>query len=231
MTNGCKMMWFFFGSDHGKGPHDKVGVVVKRFLRCEQFNAHVDKLTNVEKVVSFFCKELFYRPESSYTSKRKPFHQLFWHNKSIDVERNSTTYACEDIEGTMKIHSICAMNKNCMTQSDKSEKCEKVLEDVLVEAQSCMAHSNGKLHRQMFRVLYTVLPCSTTRFHFDLSTMHPSHGLLSIVLQSLYMYEWSYNGKVMNLQFLNSLQQATLSHTCLVFCNLAPSDLLIANNR
>jgi hypothetical protein len=31
MTNGCKMVWFFFGSDHGKGPHDGAGVI-KRFI-------------------------------------------------------------------------------------------------------------------------------------------------------------------------------------------------------
>jgi hypothetical protein len=83
----------------------------------------------------------------------------------------------------------------------------------------------------VFRVPYVVLPCSTTRFHFDLSTMHPFYALSSIVLQSLYMYEWNYNGKVVSLQFLDSLQQATLSHTCLVLCNLAPSDLLVADNR
>ncbi len=45
------------------------------------------------------------------------------------------------------------------------------------------------------------------------------------------MYEWSYNGKVVSLQFLDSLQQATLSHTCLVLYNLAPSDRLVADNR
>jgi hypothetical protein len=82
-----------------------------------------------------------------------------------------------------------------------------------------------------FRVPYVGLPCSTTRFHFDLSTMHPSHALSNIVLQSVYMYEMSCNGKVVSLQFLNNLQQATLSRTCLVFCNLALPDLLVADNR
>jgi hypothetical protein len=31
-TSGCTMMWYFFGNGHGKGPHDGVWVVVKRFL-------------------------------------------------------------------------------------------------------------------------------------------------------------------------------------------------------
>jgi hypothetical protein len=29
MTSGCKMMWSFFGSGHGKGSHDGVGVITK----------------------------------------------------------------------------------------------------------------------------------------------------------------------------------------------------------
>jgi hypothetical protein len=29
---GCKMLWSFFGNGHGKGPHDGVGAMIKRFL-------------------------------------------------------------------------------------------------------------------------------------------------------------------------------------------------------
>jgi hypothetical protein len=83
----------------------------------------------------------------------------------------------------------------------------------------------------VFRVPYAVLHYSTTRFQFDLSTMHPSHALSSIVLQFLYVYEWSYNGKVVSLQFFDNLQQATFFHMCLVLCNLVPFDLLVADNR
>jgi hypothetical protein len=32
MTRGCKMMWNFFGSGHGKGLHDGAKVVVERFF-------------------------------------------------------------------------------------------------------------------------------------------------------------------------------------------------------
>jgi hypothetical protein len=51
----------------------------------------------------------------------------------------------------------------------------------------------------VFKVPNAFLPYFTTRFHFDLSIMHPSHAFSSIVLQSLYMYEWSYNGKIVSL--------------------------------
>jgi hypothetical protein len=43
-TQGCKMLWSFFGSGHGKGPHDDVRIVIKRFLRREQLVAHGAKL-------------------------------------------------------------------------------------------------------------------------------------------------------------------------------------------
>lgn len=32
MIEGCGMIWSLFGSGHGKGAHDGVGVVVKRFF-------------------------------------------------------------------------------------------------------------------------------------------------------------------------------------------------------
>ncbi len=74
MTNGCKMMWSFFGNGHGKSPHDGASVVIKRFIRCEQLNAHGEILSNAKKVVSFLYRELFYHLKSSYMGKRKPFH-------------------------------------------------------------------------------------------------------------------------------------------------------------
>ncbi len=32
MTSGCKMMWSFFKSGDGKGPHDGVGVIINQFI-------------------------------------------------------------------------------------------------------------------------------------------------------------------------------------------------------
>jgi hypothetical protein len=46
VTSGCKMMWSFFGNGHGKGPHDGVGAIIKRFIRHKQLNVHGEKLTN-----------------------------------------------------------------------------------------------------------------------------------------------------------------------------------------
>jgi hypothetical protein len=37
LTNVCCLVWSFFGSRHGKGPHDGAGVVLKRFTKQVQF--------------------------------------------------------------------------------------------------------------------------------------------------------------------------------------------------
>jgi hypothetical protein len=38
------MLWIFFGSRHGKGPHDSVGTMIERFLQREQLDVHGAKL-------------------------------------------------------------------------------------------------------------------------------------------------------------------------------------------
>jgi hypothetical protein len=53
MINGCKTTWNFFGSGHGKGPHDGASVVIKRLIRKEQLDANGGKLQNAKEVVQF----------------------------------------------------------------------------------------------------------------------------------------------------------------------------------
>ncbi len=53
MTRGYQILWNFFGSGHGKGPHDGARVVVKIFLRKEKFHVHWVKLHNAKEVVPF----------------------------------------------------------------------------------------------------------------------------------------------------------------------------------
>ena len=52
LTGGCVCMWSFFGSGHGKGPHDGARAVVKRYIRTAQLDAMGPKLANVEQVVN-----------------------------------------------------------------------------------------------------------------------------------------------------------------------------------
>jgi hypothetical protein len=44
MIGGCEMMWSFFGSGHGKGPHDGARAIIKCFIQREQLNVHDAKL-------------------------------------------------------------------------------------------------------------------------------------------------------------------------------------------
>ncbi len=100
-----------------KAPRDGVSVVIKRFIWHEQLNVHGEKLINAEEVVNFLRKSLSSRLKSSYICKRKVFHQIFQHVKSSDVDCNSTIYACDAIESTMKIHCIYALNKTTMMKN------------------------------------------------------------------------------------------------------------------
>jgi hypothetical protein len=70
-------MWNFLGVDMVRDlGHDGARVVIKRFIQCEQLNAHGTKLQNVEDV-NFLCANISYRLESLYMGKKKPLCQVF----------------------------------------------------------------------------------------------------------------------------------------------------------
>jgi hypothetical protein len=54
LTRGCTLLWSFFGTSHGKGPHDGAKVVQKRFIRQSQLDASNPKLQNAEDMVEFY---------------------------------------------------------------------------------------------------------------------------------------------------------------------------------
>jgi hypothetical protein len=108
-------MWSFFGSGHDKRPHDSASAVVERFVWWEQLKSHGVKVQNASKVVQFLCEHLSNQPKSSYIGKKKPLQRNFWHIMSNDVDRSSTSYACDTMQGTMKVHNICATNKHILS--------------------------------------------------------------------------------------------------------------------
>jgi len=112
MTNGFKTMWSFFGSGHGKGLHDGDGVVIKRLIQKEQFDANGAKLQNAKEVVQFLHEHLSKRLKTSYSSARRPLQKVFWSVKEEEVPKNALTFSCDNIKGTMKLHSILATSKN-----------------------------------------------------------------------------------------------------------------------
>jgi hypothetical protein len=115
MTGGCKMMWSYFRSGQGKGPHDGVGEIIKCFIQCEQLNTHGKKLQNVEEVVNFLHANLSRRLESSNIGGKKPLCRVFWHVKYDDCDHHLFSFACDTIESTVKIHYICVTNKHVLT--------------------------------------------------------------------------------------------------------------------
>ena len=114
MTNGCGMLWSFFGSGHGKGPHDGAGAVVKCFIRREQLKSDGWRLQNAATVVEFLKQKLSARPESSYLGRRKPMRREFWEVSREDVNKLQDL-DCDTISGTRGLHSILATNRNHLT--------------------------------------------------------------------------------------------------------------------
>jgi len=115
MTNGCKMIWIFFGLGHGKEPLDREIVFFKRFVKHEQLNSHHTKLQNSTDVMGFLHVNLSNITETSYNGQRRPLQKIFWHVTTTDVDCNSTMYGCDVVESIMRLHSICSMNKNNLT--------------------------------------------------------------------------------------------------------------------
>jgi hypothetical protein len=56
------------------------------------------------------------KPKFSYFGFMKLFHKIFWHVKGEDVDRVPLLFIYDPMKGTMKIHSICALNKNNVLQ-------------------------------------------------------------------------------------------------------------------
>ncbi len=57
LTNGCVCLWSFFGSRHGKGPHDGASAIVKRFKQA-QLDVQGPQLQNANQVVIFMYEHL-----------------------------------------------------------------------------------------------------------------------------------------------------------------------------
>lgn len=104
ITNGCACMWSFFGSGHGKGPHDGAGALLKCFIRTAQLDVHGPRLEDAETVVEFLREKLSERPRSAY-GDRRPVQRTFWHVLEDDVDRESN-FDCDPIKGCREVHSV-----------------------------------------------------------------------------------------------------------------------------
>ena len=104
ITSGCSCMWSFFGTCHGKGPYDRAGAVLKRYIRTAQLDIKGPKLQCAADVVRFLRKELSDRRKTVY-GDRRPVNGIFSHVLEGDVDRKHE-YACEPILGCRDLHFI-----------------------------------------------------------------------------------------------------------------------------
>jgi hypothetical protein len=101
-------MWSFFGFGHGKGLHNGVGVVLKRFIWRVQLDVKSIKLQNAKLVVFLLKEKLNGQPESSYSSGLRFVTHIFFHVKHVDVDR-VIQYTCDAIKGIRDLYLIRSM--------------------------------------------------------------------------------------------------------------------------
>ncbi len=102
IISGCVCLWNFFGSSHGKGLHNGVGIVLKWFIWQVQLDVHGPNLQNAIDVVDLLHNHLSSRPKFSYSKERRIINRHFWHVKLEDVDR-LTKYTCETVKGIRDI--------------------------------------------------------------------------------------------------------------------------------
>jgi hypothetical protein len=97
----------FFVNGHGKGPHDGACLVIKEVYFAQTTQCSWGKITNV-KVVNFLARNYF-TILNHYTQVNGNHSFDYFGTSKLLMLTTSTTYACEAIEGTMRIHFACVI--------------------------------------------------------------------------------------------------------------------------
>lgn len=98
------MDWNYWGTGHGKGPHDGAGACVKQSLRREQVKEDSVKLQNAADVVSFLRVDMN-SPHAAYPNARRQVSRHFHLVGLTDVPRDKPL-ACKTVPGSRSMHSI-----------------------------------------------------------------------------------------------------------------------------
>ena len=98
------MDWNYWGTGHGKGPHDGAGACVKQALRREQVKEDSVKLQNAADVVNFLRVDMNL-PHAAYPSARQHVVRHFYLIGLNDVPRDKPL-ACQTVPGSRSMHSI-----------------------------------------------------------------------------------------------------------------------------
>lgn len=104
MPNGCQMDWHYWGSGHGKGPHDGAGACLKCGLRKEQLRINSTRLHNAEDVVHFLRSSMN-QPHAAYPEARRDVKRNFILIGKTEVCRK-VSMGCKTVSGSRSVHSV-----------------------------------------------------------------------------------------------------------------------------
>jgi hypothetical protein len=87
LIGGCVYIQSSFGLNHGKRLHDKVDVILKRFIRQVQLDVERPQLQNLEQVVNLLWNCLSTQQKKSYSWAKRLVTWTFWHVKLANVDQ------------------------------------------------------------------------------------------------------------------------------------------------
>jgi len=92
---GCKMVWSYFGSRHGKGVHDGVGAIFDQKIRKEQLNMDAKRFQSVAYAVSFYERRQMEKHLAYPNARRQVFR--FFHLVKPEYVNRSTLWDYKNI--------------------------------------------------------------------------------------------------------------------------------------
>ena len=114
LPNGCRMVWSYFGSGHGKGLHDGAGAMLKCAIRSEEMNFESrTKLQSAADVVDF-CNRKEREEHRAYGKARRNLIRYFHLIKADAVDR-TRDLDCRAIPGTRSVHSVSSVSPTNVT--------------------------------------------------------------------------------------------------------------------
>lgn len=104
LSEGCAIDWHFWGTGHGKGPHDGAGACLKQNIRKEQLRPGSRWLHGAADVVDYL-KTSMNRPNGAYPAARRVVDRHFTLIGKTEVCRR-LSMACATVSGSRSMHSI-----------------------------------------------------------------------------------------------------------------------------
>lgn len=102
------MDWYFFGTGHGKGPHDGAGAYLKQAIRKEQLRPGSIRLHNASDVVEFLRVSMNL-PNPAFPIARRVVNMHFYLIEETGVPRERPL-GCNTIPSSISMHIICSIS-------------------------------------------------------------------------------------------------------------------------